>query len=173
MPIPETPGSRVENYLGVLIGQDNASLPETPQSRIEEYLAIIIQNLSGKSTVAFKNVRLNNGEKYYFKPGSVFLVDGPSTIHYGQYASGGTINEFSLDSNSYTIGFTTQLGKSESGDSEWNRLALYYTKDFTFENLVGGVDSIIGKVNAYTKDTTSNYIESKKNKLYVYLIEIS
>ncbi len=47
MAIPDEPGSRVEQYLGVLMGQDTAQLPDVPQSRIEEYLAYIVQNMSG------------------------------------------------------------------------------------------------------------------------------
>lgn len=44
MAIPESPHSRVENYLGNLIGQETAWEPGNPESRTEEYLDYILQN---------------------------------------------------------------------------------------------------------------------------------
>ena len=44
MAIPESPHSRVENYLGNLIGQETAWEPGNPESRTEEYLDYILNN---------------------------------------------------------------------------------------------------------------------------------
>lgn len=44
MSLPTTPQSRVENYLGVIVGQGAAVLPQSPQSRIEDYLDYIARH---------------------------------------------------------------------------------------------------------------------------------
>lgn len=49
MSIPEVPDSRMENLLGLLIGQETARDPGHPQSRVEEYLKYIIEHGAGSS----------------------------------------------------------------------------------------------------------------------------
>ena len=55
MSVPDTPQSRIENYLGVLIEQASARLPDVPQSRIEEYLAYIVANGKELELIACDN----------------------------------------------------------------------------------------------------------------------
>ena len=44
MSLPTKPQSRVENYLGVIVGQGAAVLPQSPQSRVEDYLDYIARH---------------------------------------------------------------------------------------------------------------------------------
>ena len=44
MSLPADLSSRIENYLGVIVGQSGAVQPASPGSRIEEYLAYIIEH---------------------------------------------------------------------------------------------------------------------------------
>ena len=44
MSIPTHPQSRVENYLGSIVGQASAVLPQNPQSRVEDYLDYIARH---------------------------------------------------------------------------------------------------------------------------------
>lgn len=61
MSLPTKPQSRVENYLGVIVGQESAVLPQNPQSRVEDYLDYIARN-GAKGTV--KNAYFFNNKMW-------------------------------------------------------------------------------------------------------------
>lgn len=52
--IPQTPQSRIENYLGKMIGQETAKTPSTVQSRIEAYLYALLGVVNTRYSVPKK-----------------------------------------------------------------------------------------------------------------------